>query len=147
MRIVHLLIATLGLIAQMGGLASVCGCPEVAPVVAQATAIPVAQSVCSMSGHTDCACCTQSETEQSIGEQISQLRAPCAVAVASAAHESLVLATSAEPLSLFDAILPAELDIKVVRWSPVDTGSVYLVVPRIRPPDPRAHGLRAPPLS
>ncbi len=126
------LIAIAMLVSQVS-YAIVCGCPE--------TPLPkaVAQAKCSMSQQPNCACCCKKAsgheaTVRSLGR--CQIRSVGSVpTVKHTPTPGEHPAAAVEPAKVFQ--VPHSVAVEQV--------DAQLIVPRIRPPNPRLHGLRAPP--
>lgn len=131
------------LISQMGIGAVTCVCPE------SSVPLPVHQAVqkavCPVTGEKDCSCCkAEPKSHQKPDSSKLTSKSPdCKVSVARAPASEKWSFVSAEDSPL--VILPE----RVILPSPVisvrPSPAIHLVVPRIRPPDITAHGLRAPP--
>ena len=135
--VVRLVVALAVFLTQSSIGLAFCACPaEVpAPVTQKAT-----QS-CPMGMKTCCACCKTQAKKPSPG------KAPAPKKCEAKASESGQNATLTAALLSFDEVILTESHL----LCPVLTGHrelpvpQHLVVPRTRPPNPRLHGLRAPP--
>ncbi|HVT14254.1 MAG TPA: hypothetical protein VHE55_18470 [Fimbriimonadaceae bacterium] len=133
----RLLLAFFVLIAQTSFAQVLCACatpPETAPAMTTASACP-------MQVKKGCACCCAATPGRASRWSV-QSSGKCRLTVGKAAPVSPLAAISQFEMP---AIAPEELP--AIAPLPVrpDFAPIHLVVPRIRPPDPAIHGLRAPP--
>lgn len=141
----RLFLATTLLVSQMSLGAVACACPETPPT--KPTASVQRMTVCPVSGLQDCACCQgiQDPNPDGAAKTVSSKGTDCKVSVSEppvsdkwGADPSVEGQVAA--LSESDFVPPAA---DTLTLDPIS----HLVVPRIRPPDNEANGLRAPPAS
>ncbi|MFI5385057.1 MAG: hypothetical protein ACHQ50_02960 [Fimbriimonadales bacterium] len=130
----RLFLATLVFLAQVSFGQAVCVCPP-APIVA----VEQADSVCPMKVKTGCPCCFVKKHPSRVAIGSPQ---KCQIGAAKSLPAKLeavvpLVDIPALPLALSSLTSGVRNEESPVR--------PHLVVPRIRPPNPRLHGLRAPP--
>lgn len=130
------------LISQMGLGAVTCVCSEKsAPLPAHNA---VQKAVCPVSGAKDCACCkAEPKTGQKSNSARLTSKSDCKISVSQAPVAEKWSFVSADESPL--AILPETVVLPRLGTLVRPTPAIHLIVPRIRPPDTTAHGLRAPP--
>lgn len=132
----RLMLVTVLLMAQMSWASVACGCKPLRPPLSVKPT-----SVCKMSGKADCACCLKGSPGQDQGK----------VGAADRCEVQAANAQAPPPAAL--AFSPVCVDFAIPHRIVISSGYVaaehvtpqHLVVFRIRPPDPKLHGLRAPP--
>jgi hypothetical protein len=136
----RLLLATVLMLVQMGFGLAACACPEdaAAPLIKAAATCPMMKK-----GGVVCKCCCPSAVDKASANSIGAASQKCVVEVAkNPVGLKPALATCA-PEILLDSPAPVSV-IALVSFTELPV-LPHMVVPRIRPPDPASHGLRAPP--
>lgn len=139
----HFILAITLLISQMGFGAVTCVCPE------SSAPLPVHQAVqkavCPVTGEKGCACCkTEPKPHQKPdSSKLTSKSSDCKISVSQAPVAEIWSFVSADESPL--AILPETVVLPRLGTLVRPTPAIHLIVPRIRPPDTTAHGLRAPP--
>ncbi|MBS1713007.1 MAG: hypothetical protein JST30_01585 [Armatimonadetes bacterium] len=139
-----LFLAVAVLVSQTGTGLLTCVCPE-AP-----QKLPAAPTkVCPVTMAPGCACCAEAPANnpaaKDTGAKLSMKAPECKVA-ANDNHQALKAVQSTAEVEAPAALSPAASPLPSVPLA-APVPSIHLIVPRIRPPDERAHGLRAPPAS
>lgn len=134
-----LIVATVVLLAQTSLGRVFCACPPATPVPVSSKVGPT----CRMSMQPGCTCCeggaktqVKAKTVKNSDSGKCQVKAEKKQDAKQIASSPDVPSPAALPIQTAAILLAAVIEV------PVQT---HLVVPRIRPPDPGLHGLRAPP--
>ena len=138
----HILLATMVFISQMSFGSVVCLCPE-RPNTPTSKSVESA-ATCPVTGEKNCTCCQGEKTSSDKNsDTVTSKASNCQVSAAQTPETdkcSALTVTDAPVAALPNGVTVPSAGSKVLPRRPT-----YLVVPRIRPPDIGANGLRAPP--
>lgn len=140
----RVVLATLVLFSQMGLGAVACACPTTSNP--QSLNPAPTSKACPVSGERNCKCCKSEGSpneNHSTDHKISSKSTECKITSSQVTTSDTWVGVQVVPDSV--AIQPAAIEVVSYGSVAVCAHPAHLVVPRIRPPNTTANGLRAPP--